>query len=500
MDNYLLLKDDSVESRYLIAINSNYSLTKPVQSLILSKRYVITWVFYMTFSRYLIGAGSAVIASIICCGYSNAQQSEELSKQEFEKPDVQELQQQIDDLKSQVDELSDIAENNEPEVLNSQNDFELTWEPGPVFTSKDGKFSFEINGRVSYDYANITYKDGNGNVRPDDKVNGTDLRHLEFGFQGSMFEDFSYRVVTKFTDNQAQLKMAYLDYETGNTKFTFGQTRTFTTLDKMTPPTMMAFTERFAFINAVGVYRRIGIAAAQHGEDWSVSGGYFFENASDADPDDNNMISGRANYSPRLENGVGLHFGASAFYRNRNSNPYDLEYSTRPLSKQGDIKPLFSGDFNVDNEQFVAGEFVATYKSFGLQAEYATIKTPLSDMELQTMTTPSYSGGYVEVGFFPTGGEQMIDGQDGRLDSVEVRSPLGQGGIGEIRLAGRYDVADFTHEIFGRKQTSYILAADWYLNSAIKITANYAHSIIKDAMNVRTDVVDTINTRFLFNF
>lgn len=447
-----------------------------------------------------MGASTFVLMANTIGTQSHAQQSQSNVYDEVEKTDLEKLQQQIDDLKNQVEDLSDPSTALNKDVSDSKRDFDLSWEPGPVLTSRDGDFSFELNGRVSYDYANITYKDGDGNVRPDQKVNGTDLRHLEFGFRGKMFGNFSYRVVTKFTGNKAELKMAYLDYERGNSKFTFGQTRTFTTLDKMTPPTMMAFTERFAFINAVRADRRIGLAVSHHGDDWSVSGGYFFENATDGNPDDNNMISLRVNYSPRLDNGVGLHFGASGFYRNHNGNAYDLEYKTRPLSKQGDLKPLFSGDFNIENEQFIAGEFATTYKSFGFQAEYATIKTPLSGGETLTMTTPRYSGGYVEVGFFPTGGEQSIDGKDGRLNSVEIKTPLGQGGIGEIRLAGRYDVADLTHEIFGRKQKSYIFAIDWYLNSAIKISTNYAHSIIEDAGSVRTDVVDSINTRFMFNF
>lgn len=448
-----------------------------------------------------LSLGARVLLCISVFGFSSAfaQETAEQNSQDFEKPDVDALQQQINDLKAKVDQLEEggtVQISNE----NDDQDLLLEWDPGPKLSSKDGQFAFQINGRVTYDYSNITFKDGAGIARPDEKVNGMDLRHLDLGFRGKMFGNFSYRAVIKFNGGDTELKMAYFDYDVGNTKITFGQTRTFTTLDKMTPPTMMAFAERFAFVNAINIDRRIGIAAAQHGDDWSISGGYFFENAIDQENDDSNMISGRANYSPQLENGLGIHVGTSAFYRNRNGNAYDPEYETRAFSKQGDIKPLFSGDFLIDSEFFIGGEFAANYGSFGLQAEYATIKTDLNPAEMRTMTNPRYEGGYVEVGFFPTGGSQTIDGSDGRLNSVKVDSPVGRGGIGEVRVAVRYDVADLRHETFGRKQTSYIGAVDWYLNEALKIQLNYAHSVVRDYMNVKTDIVNTFNTRFMFNF
>ena len=96
-----------------------------------------------------MGTGAVVLATGFWCGPAMAQQSEEQPKQEFEKPDVQELQQQIDDLKAQDDELSDTAADDEADMSESQRSFDLTWEPGPVLTSKDGKFSFELNARVS---------------------------------------------------------------------------------------------------------------------------------------------------------------------------------------------------------------------------------------------------------------------------------------------------------------------------------------------------------------
>lgn len=434
----------------------------------------------------------------------------------YKTPDLINLQKQIDTLKNKVETLE--KEQQEKDALirtmsaermatiepaaGGDDRANINWNPVPAFTSDDGRFSFQLNSRLAYDYANVSYKDGDGLSRPDEKVNGTNLRYLELGFRGKLFGDFSYRLATKFVNNEVEVKLAYVDYETGNTKITLGQTRTYTSLDKLTPPTNHTFSERFAFINALRIKPRIGIAASQHGENWSVSGGYFFENAATSGNslDDNNMASGRVTFSPRFENGLGLHLGSSFFFRNENGFDFSGDYSTRPLSKQGDLKPLFSGDFEISSEKFIGAEFAATYGSFGFQAEYARVNNALSSTETQTSVNPTYQGGYVEVGFFPTGGERVIDGTDGRYDSVKIKNPVGEGGMGELRLAARYDFADFTHETFGRKQTSMMLSADWYLNEYMKIQANYAHSIVKDYQNIKTDTVDTFNLRYIFSF
>ncbi|MCB2091892.1 MAG: hypothetical protein KDF58_10605, partial [Alphaproteobacteria bacterium] len=318
-------------------------------------------------SLVILGAGSLAVNAV-------AQETTLNPEDEFSRPDVRELQQQIDELKSTVNSLTDEKRQADGEKADQQADkgFILTWEPGPVLSSADGRFSFELNGRMTYDYSIITFKDGDGTVRPLEKINGTNMRHLELGVRGKFLGSFSYRIATKFVDNEVDVKLAYIDYSFGNTTIVAGQTRTYTTLDKLTPPPNAAFAERAAFINALRINPQVGVGVSHHGENWSVSGGYFFENASTGNSslDDNNMVSARLTFSPRLENGVGLHFGGSGFYRNENGHAYDLNYSARPFINQGDLKPLASTNFMVTGETFFDGEFVATYKSFGFQSEY----------------------------------------------------------------------------------------------------------------------------------
>ena len=443
------------------------------------------------------------------CGvFANAAMGQETDNdfiQDFEKPDVEALQKQIEELKNKVDSLEKASKSDATGAKansDQDNNFKLDWVPGPRFSSNDDQFRFELNGRITYDYSNISFKDGDGVERPDEKINGTNLRSLRMGFRGRVFGNFNYRLIADFSDNEVDVKIAFIDYRFGNSRIVVGHTRLFNTLDQTTPPTNSAFAERAAFIRSIGVGRRVGVGASHSGKDWSVSGGYFFESIATGNSslDDSNMYSGRVNYSPQFENGVGLHFGASAFYRNENGVPYDQRYRTRPLVNQGKFRPLASEELSISSEVFYGGEFVTTYKSFAFQAEYGILKNSLSDIETQTSVNPNYNGGYFEISFFPTGAERTIDGSSGRFRRVKIDNPVGAGGMGEVRLAARYDIADFTHETFGRKQKSMIFGVDWYLNDVMKIQGNYAYTTVKNAANIKTDTVNTFNLRTMINF
>lgn len=417
--------------------------------------------------------------------------------------DLQTLQLQIDELKSSNESQSVIGSETQDDIeIEEEKKPIYTWNNGPRFESRDGRFSFRFSGRLTYDYGNITYKDGFGNNRPEEKVNGFANRHQELGIRGNIFRDISYRMVTRFRDNEATVRLAFLEYDTGKTRLLAGQIRTNTTLDRMTPPQNHNFTERFAFVNAIRANQRVGFSVARYGKDWSATGGYFYEDIYETDLslDENHMITGRLNYSPHLDNGWALHFGTSFFTRNENGKPYDFNYRTRPISRQGDLRPLTSEEFNITRENFIGGEFAAVYGNFGIQTEYAQISNILSDQETLTSNNPKYEGAYIEFGYFLTGASRTVDGSDGRYNNVDVDSPLGGGGIGEIRVAARYDVADFTHETFGRKQKSMILSSVWFLNDHLRLIGTYGHSIIKDAQDIKTDVVDTFSARLMFFF
>ncbi len=374
----------------------------------------------------------------------------------------------------------------------------LNWLSNSALTSGDGRFSIKSSGRLIYDYGLADFNDENSEARLGQKINNFEFRALELGIRGKIFGNINYRLVTKLLNNQVDIKLAYLSYSFGNFDIVVGQTRTYTALDKSTPLTNTSFSVRGAFVNAIKARTRLGVGLSTHGHDWTISGGYFIDSLvkSKSAVDQRDMITTRLTYSPSFKNGLGLHFGTSYFYRSNNGRPFDHKYNDRPFSHQGDYKPLRSAQFNILSEQFLGLEFVATYKSLATQAEFAIVKNKLSNAEILTMQDPSYKGGYFELSYFATGGQRTINAKRGRFNGIKVKNPVGAGGIGEIKIAARYDMLDLRHQTFGTKQVNYIGGIDWYLNVYMKFQLNYAHSIIGNFANVKSDTVDTFNGRF----
>jgi phosphate-selective porin OprO and OprP len=449
-------------------------------------------------------------AAFACLGVSSTAiiypaslKAQEVKQPTPENRDLDNLQKQIDELKLKVEDLEGDVETSPSmqTTTETSNDYVVAWNPLPSIASKDGQFSFATNGRMIYDYSVINYKDANGNVRIGEKVNGTELRALEFGVRGTIFKNMGYRVVGRFQD-KAEIKMAYVDYDFGSFSVVMGSTRTYTALEKSTPPPDISFAERFSFVNAINADRRVGVGVTTGGSNWTASAGYFFEDllTTNSSDDDNNLASTRFTYSPSLENGLAFHFGTSYFYRSRNGNAFDVKYSARPFAHQGGLKPLRSQELNITSEQFLGFEFVSTYKSFGVQSEYGFMRNKLSPLELLSQNDPIYNGGYFEISYFPTGGNRYINAKGGRLNNVDVKSPVHEKGIGEIKIATRFDMADFTHETFGTKQNSYIFGVDWYLNNYLRMQGNYAHTLVNNSLGIRTDKVDTFNFRVLVDW
>jgi phosphate-selective porin OprO/OprP len=119
-----------------------------------------------------------------------------------------------------------------------------------------------------------------------------------------------------------------------------------------------------------------------------------------------------------------------------------------------------------------------------------------SNAATSTGIDASFSGGYVDVSYIITGENRGYKG--GVFDRIEVANPVSSGGAGAFQIAARYDVIDLTDkvaDVFGGKQTSYIVGMNWYLNNYTRVMANYSNSKI-DGGNNNGQNINTFGLRF----
>ncbi|HET8612712.1 MAG TPA: porin, partial [Sphingomonas sp.] len=190
------------------------------------------------------------------------------------------------------------------------------WTIVPKFTSPDGAFSFKPRGALDVDYAAFHERRGGYAYN-----NGTEIRRGRFGFDGTAFRRFAWRIEGEWVDNKANLLDAYVAY-TGirHATITLGQLKVPAGLEANTSDSFNEFIERgmanTAF-GAVGGERRVGLTLAYADKLITATGGLYGAgeavDRNPATPGEVWGLNGRVTLEPVNRPGRLVHLGASAW-------------------------------------------------------------------------------------------------------------------------------------------------------------------------------------------
>jgi phosphate-selective porin OprO/OprP len=213
-------------------------------------------------------------------------------------------------------------------------------------------------------------------------------------------------------------------------------------------------------------------------------------------------LDGRLVYAPKL-GATQLHLGGSAHSRDAGDTA-----ATGPATRYRQ-RPFV----HTTNSRFVAtpGLRVERETDYGLEA--AVIAGPLHAtgevhwLEARTLTpglSPSFFGGYAEVGYFLTGETRGYKG--GRWDRAIVRRPVGKGGIGAFQINLRYDHLDLNGDgIAGGRQQGYQASLIWTPQNNVRFLFNYGRlrfdgAAIAAAAGDRDYSIDVLGARAEVDF
>jgi phosphate-selective porin OprO/OprP len=470
-------------------------------------------------SRYLLAGAGAI--GILAAGVpeAKAQDLKEIQSQiESLQATVKALQKQVQDAQAQAAAAQTTAAN----AKGSDLDLKVKWRGAPEFSSADGKFKMKVRGRVETDY-NAINQDQSITGRPD--VSAAEIRRARLGVEGVVWTDVKYIVEVDFANDAPALKDAYLEY-TGLAEglgLRVGNTKTFNSLEHLTSGNYLTFMERAAFVEAWGIDRQIGAGAIYARDHFTLSAGIFGPTpfTDEVWLDDVKTGAARLTVAPinREVNGVNqvVHLGAS--WRGREG----AEDLRSPSSAQGGS----AGTLNLFNDQFfryrargadlhLADRFVSTPQIFNQDTfwglEGAVVLGPwhvsgeYTQLEAEVApgfigSDPTYTGWYVETGWFLTGETRPY--KDGIFQRVKVKNPVvwsKGGGWGAWQLAARYDVLDLTDKALALQgnppivtpplsasslnctlcgeQSTWQVGVNWYLNDYTRLFFNYGESDI----------------------
>lgn len=380
----------------------------------------------------------------------------------------------------------------------------FSWKGSPQ--ASEGDRSFKVKGRIQADAGYVSSPRGSTD-RGFGFVN--EARRIRLGGEGKLGGGFGYKLELELSDNSVDLVDTFVTYDVGNLQLSLGNQNQFQSLDELTGDTTGSVMERAAFTDAFNFERRLGLAAQYRTGDLLLQAGVFTDDigalANDSDGvdggDENNSfgVDGRVVLAPKMGD-TQLHFAASGHFRNlKRLEEGDTRYRQRPFLHASNSRPVGTPALKVDRETHYGAEIAATHGPFWVAGEAHWLH--VSRVGAPGLT---FFGGYAEVGMMLTPGDTRPY-KNGIFDRTKPVSPLGDGGIGAVQLALRYDYLDLNNrDILGGKQNGYIAALVWSPIEYLRFNLNYAYLDYSGAVATpggdRDYGVNVIGTRIELDF
>jgi phosphate-selective porin OprO/OprP len=380
-------------------------------------------------------------------------------------------------------------------------------------------FTVKPRGVFQIDYAGYNERAGGY-----DYSNGTDIRRARFGFEGTAYKSFKWRIEAELVKNSVNLLDAYLTYAI-NPKWsvTVGQQKAPYGLEANTSDSFHTFLERGMATNAfgaIGADRRVGANLAYQTARLNAAIGLFGSGEAVTrnalTPDESYGVNGRITWDPVLGAGKVVHLGVSAFHTT-NFPGNTLLVSERPNIRVDDgriisvtisgTNPANGAATGVKDANYLGAEALLVRGPFSIQGEYGH----LSLERFGAARNVSFDGFNIYGSWFLTGEARSV--KHGNVDKLKplVNFNPGSGDWGAFEVALRYDQLDLSDADLSplqRKATSVTGALNWYLNPNTKILFNYIRFkgtnsplvVVPVAVNGTTAKGDAFASRLQFDF
>ena len=348
-------------------------------------------------------------------------------------------------------------------------DVEVQVKGGVTVKTRDGQFSTKIGGRVQADAATYSGEPEIGN--------GTEIRRARMYLNGTMYNDWAYKLEYDFANTGANGKgiadafLAYngfddLEIKVGHFKDPFS-------LEQQASSNNVLFTER-SLVSAFAAGRHIGAMVSTKQQHWTLAGGVFGDsltatNGTAHDQDEGWGLGARGTFAPINEKTKVLHFGLGLNYRDTGGEGNKTSFKQQPETHIGGINIADTGKTitNVTDFSKVGAEIATVMGPFSAQAEYIT-----TSVNRNAASDLNFDGWYAQAGFFLTGESRNY--KKGVFGGITPKTNVGDGGIGAWELALRYSTLDLIDkDINGGDVDSYTLGVNWYATPTLRFSANY---------------------------
>jgi len=335
-----------------------------------------------------------------------------------------------------------------------------------IFKSNDGKFKFELDGRLQLGAAMYMASDN-------ELGNGTEVRRARLGLKPT-WGDWSAQFDIDFSGNEVEVKDFWVAYNGfKNLSLTVGNHKGQWSMEEVTSSRYITFMER-GLPNAFAPDRRIGLSAATWGKRWRAFAGVFGQQSGDVDETgENEALNYNLRFTglPLLGENKFLHLGFAFGHVVPTAGSGDtVKFSSRPESHITQSKFLSTGKIkNVTSWDEYGLELAAAVGPVLVQSEYTWVQVN----RYNDKPNAKFNGYYAFASWFLTGEKRPYNVEEG--EAAGRIHPVSK--CGAFELAARYSCLDLNDEdsskIMGGKGSNVTLAANWYPYAGLKFSVNY---------------------------
>jgi phosphate-selective porin OprO/OprP len=423
---------------------------------------------------------------------------------------VDALNEQIADLKASMSaETSDLRRTQEATTVSLANG-------RPTFATADGQFTASIRGVVHFDAAHYdqdkpgplatdfrrgSFGDAGEASHARDLNDGTNFRRARLGVEGKLYGDFDYSLLYEFGGSGAegggQINDVWVQYSgIKGLRFRVGAFAPPTSLEDATSTNGSLFLERPSSAEivraTVGGDGRTSAAVFANGERWFALAAWTGQTVGQQNNDEQSAVIGRVAFLPFKGYDWAVHLGGSytAVLSPADAGPdvttnrYALRLRDRPELRVDGARLIDTGNIDADGLKTTGLELAGQWRNFYVQTEYQAIEIARRNSALPD---PEFGGWYAQASWIPTGQTRRYSTLTGGFDGPKVEKPfdLKTGEWGVVELGVRYSVMDLNFRegapgtaspfgaVRGGEQRIWTLGADWYLNNALRIVAQW---------------------------
>lgn len=352
--------------------------------------------------------------------------------------------------------------------------WKVYWKDSTRIETESGDLKLKLGGRLHADFLSFSsdqeLDESFGPIGDD-----SELRRVRLFVSGSFFERGEFKVQYDFAGDQAQPKDVYVGVTKVPVlgKVLFGHLKEPFSLEGYTSSNYVAFVERSSPVESFAPGRSLGVRVENtFGNDrLTLSAGLFrdVDNGARGFEDGATRTTVRVAGRP-LDAREGrrlVHLGAAASFADLGGR--EARFRARP---EAHLTPRFvdTGRLTAGETRLMGLEVAVIEGPFWAQAEWMSARVDSAIFGPRT-----FSGSYVEVGYFLTGESKPYKRSSAAFDRVRPERPFDPGNsLGAFEVALRHSTLDLNDgEVSGGRLEGLSLALNWYPSSSSRVMVDY---------------------------